>query len=92
MGKPVPDNYKGKRMLNRAEDLDTFWAYNGKTDSKGNSQLVLFDNVQFIYELSFAKLELEAFGVEYQVTNGLRKFELLKAEHLETLRKREEKE
>jgi hypothetical protein len=23
MGKPLPDNYKGKRMLKRAENLDT---------------------------------------------------------------------
>ncbi len=51
--------------------------------SKGNftedGQLVLFDNVQFIYELALAQLELQAFGVEYEVTNGLREFRTLQS-------------
>ena len=37
-------------------------------------KLQLFENIQFIYELSLAKLELEAFGANYEVTNSLRTF------------------
>jgi len=36
----------------------------------------LFPNVQFIYELALAELELEALGAKYEVTNGLRIFKL----------------
>lgn len=34
--------------------------------------LKLFSNVQFIYELHLAKLELESFGLNVEITNGLR--------------------
>ena len=34
---------------------------------KGNS-LVLFDNVQFIYELALAHLELKAFGAKFELS------------------------
>lgn len=55
-----------------------FWAYDNqfKNKSKKNT-IVLLDNVQFIYELSMAELELQKFGVEYQKTNGLREIEVL---------------
>ncbi|MDH5391539.1 MAG: hypothetical protein OEX10_10360, partial [Candidatus Bathyarchaeota archaeon] len=36
----------------------------------------LLENVQFIYELALAELELEAFGVDFTVTNSLRGFVL----------------
>jgi tRNA G10 N-methylase Trm11 len=36
----------------------------------------LIENVQFIYELALAELELEAFGVKYAVRNSLREFVL----------------
>jgi DNA modification methylase len=39
--------------------------------------IVLLDNVQFIYELSLAELELKAFGVNFEITNGLREFKIL---------------
>jgi len=44
-----------------------------------NSQkdLLLLDNVQFIYELFLAELELKSFGVDFEVTNGLRGFKIL---------------
>lgn len=35
-------------------------------------KLELFENIQFIYELALAKLELEAFGIDFDVTNSLR--------------------
>ncbi|MEE9151070.1 MAG: DNA methyltransferase [Thermoplasmata archaeon] len=37
-------------------------------------QLKLFNNVQFIYELALAELELEAQGVEFKVADNLRTF------------------
>lgn len=45
----------------------------------GNAQqdLILLDNVQFIYELSLAQLELKNLGIDFQVTNGLREFIIL---------------
>ncbi|NSW77283.1 MAG: methyltransferase domain-containing protein [Candidatus Atribacteria bacterium] len=39
--------------------------------------LLLFDNVQFIYELALAQLELRALKVNFEVTNGLRKFKVV---------------
>ena len=61
-------------MTERAESQ--LWAYDMNiNDSKDD--LVLLDNVQFIYELSLAELELKALGVEFEVTNGLREFRIL---------------
>lgn len=51
-------NRKGAVMLDRAENQ--FWAYDTKLDAREG--LVLLDNVQFIYELSLAQLELRASG------------------------------
>ena len=42
-----------------------------------NKQLVLFDNVQFIYELILAQLELKSMGVKFEISEGLRTFKLL---------------
>lgn len=64
---------KGELMLERAEN--NFWAYNAEARSK--EDLTLLDNVQFIYELSLAELELKALGVEFEVKNGLRDFKIL---------------
>jgi len=77
---------KGETMIERAESQ--FWAYN--TNNKYSQQdLVLLDNVQFIYELSLAELELKAFGIDFEVTNGLREFKLLnKSNELNELIKR----
>lgn len=66
-------NRKGDIMLERAENQ--FWAYDTNFDSKEG--LVLLDNVQFIYELSLAQLELKALGIDFEVTNGLRQFKIL---------------
>lgn len=61
-------------MIERAESQ--FWAY--KTDNNGaQKDLVLLDNVQFIYELSLAELELKALGLDFEITNGLREFKIL---------------
>ena len=50
--------------------------------------LILFDNVQFIYELALAELELQAFEVSYQITNGLRTIKVLNDPDYDLLRKR----
>lgn len=64
---------KGKLMLERAEN--NFWAYSTEAFSK--EDLTLLDNVQFIYELSLAELELKALGIEFEVKNGLREFKII---------------
>jgi len=77
---------KGEIMIDRAESQ--FWAYDEDIkDSK--KDLVLLDNVQFIYELSLAELELKALGADFIVTNGLREFKILnKSEELTELIKK----
>lgn len=67
-------NRRGKIMLEKAEGISQFWAYD-LAYSK-DADLTLLDNVQFIYELSLAELELRALGADYEVTNGLREFKL----------------
>jgi DNA modification methylase len=65
---------KGKTMIERAESQ--FWAY--EIDNENIQQdLILLDNVQFIYELSLAELELKALVTNFEVTNGLREFKIL---------------
>jgi len=65
---------KGETIIERAESQ--FWAYEiDNNDSQ--KDLVLLDNVQFIYELSLAELELKALGVDFEITNGLREFKIL---------------
>ncbi len=68
------DNYKGELMLQRAEKIFKSVDANSTLDSSGG--LTLFENVQFIYELALAELELKALGIEFEATNGLRKFDL----------------
>jgi DNA modification methylase len=65
--------HKGAIMLERGENQ--FWAYDISFNNKEG--IVLLDNVQFIYELSLAQLELRALGLEFEVTNGLRQFKIL---------------
>ena len=66
-------------MIERAEDLATAWAYKRAVHSETKG-LALLDNVQFIYELALAELELQALGAEFKITNGLRRFDLLKVD------------
>lgn len=80
-------NFQGERMLQRAEELDSFWAYNTEELPK-DKQLLLLDNVQFIYELALAQLELQSLGVNFEVTNGLRKFKLLETKDEDKLRRK----
>lgn len=40
-------------------------------------KVVFLENVQFIYELSLAELELKSLGVEFKVRSGLREFNIL---------------
>lgn len=72
-------SFKSTRMIERAEELTTAWAYKRAVPSDTQG-LVLLDNVQFIYELALAELELQALGAESKITNGLRRFDLLKVD------------
>lgn len=70
----MTETYKGQKMMSRAEEIQEFWAYDLK--DVVNSDITLLDNVQFIYELSLAQLELRALGVDFVATNGLREFKV----------------
>lgn len=74
-------------MIQRAERLDTSWAYNTE-DLPEDRELRLLDNAQFIYELALAQLELQTLGVRFELTNGLREFKLLEIKDEEILRRR----
>lgn len=78
---------KDKRILERAEKSEPFWAYNTEELPK-EDQLLLLDNVQFIYELALAQLELLSLGALFEVTNGLREFRLLDTKDEDELRRR----
>ncbi len=55
-----------------------------------SEDLILLDNVQFIYELSLAELELKALGSDYEIINGLREFKILNKNRdlIDTIKKR----
>jgi len=74
-------------MIQKAEQLGSFWAYN-TDDLPKDRQLTLLDNVQFIYELALAQLELQSLEAKFALTNGLREFKLLHTEDGEKLRRR----
>lgn len=78
---------KGETMIERAESQ--FWAYEiNNNDSQ--KDLVLLDNIQFIYELSLAEMELAALGIQFEATNGLREFKILnRSKELKELIKKE---
>ncbi|GBD03416.1 hypothetical protein HRbin19_00698 [bacterium HR19] len=79
---------KGEIMLEKAEKIGELWAFQNESLEE-KKQLVLFDNVQFIYELALAQLELKSLGVKFEVTNGLREFKLLEEiEDIEPLRRK----
>jgi len=79
---------KEDMMLEKAEEISDFWAFKEEPLPK-EKQLLLFDNVQFIYELALAQLELKSLGVTFEVTNGLREFRFLEEpENVELLKRR----
>lgn len=51
-------------------------------------KLKLLDNIQFIYELALARLELHSFNPDLKITNDFREFELKDDGNFETLKKR----
>ena len=79
--------FNGKGMQNSVEKLDFFWHHNTK-DLPTDKQLLLFDNVQFIYELALAQLELQSLGARFELSCGLREFKLISAKDEEVLRRR----
>ncbi|MEO0097449.1 MAG: DNA methyltransferase [candidate division WOR-3 bacterium] len=66
---------------------EIFWAY-WREIPLNNKDLTLLDNVQFIYELALAQLELHSLGVNFEISNGLRDFKLLEIKDEEKVRKR----
>ncbi|HPD33510.1 MAG TPA: hypothetical protein PKV40_04110, partial [Candidatus Kapabacteria bacterium] len=60
-------------MTKESDGNSDFWAYKSEHYNQ-DEQLILLDNVQFIYELALAQLELQSLGVNFKITNGLRKF------------------
>jgi len=51
-------------------------------------KLKLHDNIQFIYELALARLELDALGANFEITNNLREFKLNSTGNLASLKRR----
>jgi DNA modification methylase len=85
-------NLKGERMIKRAENVSTLWMFGSESlnidEGRNKDKLVLFDNVQFIYELALAQLELYALDVDFEVKNGLREFKLLCSSNIDNVIKR----
>ncbi len=46
-------------------------------------KLKLLNNIQFIYELALARLELQSFSPNLKVTNDFREFEISNIDNLE---------
>ncbi len=55
---------------------------------KESKTLKLLDNIQFIYELALARLELQSFNPDLKVTNDFREFEIFNLDNLEELKTR----
>ncbi len=70
----------------KVKEQRSFWA--DKEDFAGNRQLALLNNVQFIYELALAQLELDALEAKFEIDPGLRQFKLVDISAPELLRKR----
>ena len=60
----------------------------GRSRAVSEWRAELIENVQFIYELALAELELEAFDVEFKVKNNLREFTLKKPSNIDLLLRR----
>ena len=78
---------KEPQARQRSGKTDLFWAYSAEY-LPTNMQLTLLDNVQFIYELALAQLELQALQVHFEITNDLREFRLTYLKDAEELRQR----
>lgn len=66
-------SFEGKRMLQRAEG-SSFWTYKDRYGSRSDGGLVLPDNVQFIYELALAQLELQIYTLDKLLTQVKHEF------------------
>jgi SAM-dependent methyltransferase len=71
---PVPDTYKAERMLSRAELLGR--VPERSIPAGSGDRLVLFSNVQFIYELVLARMEVNAFHIDSSLGTTMRSFGL----------------
>jgi len=80
-------NIKENHNPENTKKLDFFSDHN-KNELKENEQLSLLDNVQFIYELSLAQLELQSLEVYFEMTNILRNFKLIETQNDDDLLKK----
>ncbi|MBP8689707.1 hypothetical protein KBH77_05145 [Patescibacteria group bacterium] len=80
-------NIKENHNPENTKKLDFFSDHN-KNELKENEQLSLLDNVQFIYELSLAQLELQSLEVYFEMTNSLRNFKLIETQNDDDLLKK----
>jgi tRNA G10 N-methylase Trm11 len=69
-------------------DDPTKAAYSDRQKNPSHTSAKLFSNVQFIYELILAQLELHSLGAAFEMSHGLSSFTLLNAVDDERLRKR----
>lgn len=59
-----------------------------KTTARRAKTLKLLDNIQFIYELALARLELQSFNTGLKVTNDFREFEISNFDNFKELKTR----
>ncbi len=79
---------EGQQTLPGTGEAGSFWAYDTRPAPGDRQLLLLLDNVQFIYELALAQLELQSLGARFEVANSLREFKLLETSDDEELRRR----
>jgi ubiquinone/menaquinone biosynthesis C-methylase UbiE len=72
-------------MVKKVQKISLQWPYKDEAEP---GELTLIDNVQFIYELALAELELESLGATFELTDNLRQFKLIKSGDEEKLIKR----
>jgi len=67
---------------------DTALPYTVSTSKSSTIEAKLLPNIQFIYELSLARLELHALGAQFEIVNNLRLFRITNTADEEFLRRR----
>lgn len=75
-------------MIEETLELSSFDSKETSATTITSTSADLIENVQFIYELALAELELEAFNVKFKVSNSLRDFILRDVENMDILIRR----
>ena len=70
--------YLSQQPIKEAEDMANVTAKTNsparKKDARAQTTLQILPNMQFLYELHLAMLELRAFGLSAKLSEGLREF------------------